>query len=301
MRYENFENYSEFKNYLRKNKTTIEKFFLENHNKKDPVSDKSIPFKSIDQYLSQDFLNKKHIPIWLKSIDLIEAQNYIVKKILQRKEKKHWVKFPTQIELRCVQTIPSLNHIELYGDFKYFSEKTDLELSYDYSSELEYNENRDIKVLCDTREQNPLEIKDRISCKLNYGDYTCTGDDYCGIFVERKSLLDLIGTIGNDEGYKRFKKELCRAKKEDCYIVVLVEESFSKFQGYDRTYLNRFTKTTPEFLGSRIGELMQNNDNIQFLFVKNRAESIDFIYKIFSLKEKVRDIDLQYFYDTKRI
>lgn len=86
-----------------------------------------------------------------------------------------------------------------------------------------------MKVVIDTREQNPLEFKrsknfeGTVTKKLNVGDYSIEGFED-RIAVERKSAIDLFGTLG--KGHKRFQKELERAKKLD-YFCIVVEEPFS--------------------------------------------------------------------------
>jgi ERCC4-type nuclease len=65
-------------------------------------------------------------------------------------------------------------------------------------------------VICDTREQQPLfsPCEWVVRKKLDVGDYSIVGMESM-ITVERKSLADLYGTIG--QGYDRFERELKRA------------------------------------------------------------------------------------------
>lgn len=101
-----------------------------------------------------------------------------------------------------------------------------------------------LKLLIDTREQNPLEFKDGIFDEivregLPVGDYWAELDGkQLPLVFERKSLNDLFGTMTG--GYKRFKRELERGVENKIKVVLLIEGSlkdiykgviYSKFSG----------------------------------------------------------------------
>jgi len=71
----------------------------------------------------------------------------------------------------------------------------------------------DFVVIVDTREQNPYTFEDIspppdiVTGGLKTGDYSIEGYE-SRIAVERKSLVDLYGSVGN--GRKRFEKEMER-------------------------------------------------------------------------------------------
>ena len=86
-----------------------------------------------------------------------------------------------------------------------------------------------MEVVIDSREQTPLPFKEGkivtkvTTQKLDVGDYSISGYEH-KIAFERKSLLDLYGTLG--KGHARFKNELERAKNHD-YFAILIIGSFS--------------------------------------------------------------------------
>ena len=94
-------------------------------------------------------------------------------------------------------------------------------------------------ILQDTREQTPLEffftpISDVREEKLNIGDYGCEFEDgtKSKYYFERKGIADLYGTLG--QGYKRFKKEIERARQTDSILILIIEGTFSEVnQGYE--------------------------------------------------------------------
>jgi ERCC4-type nuclease len=88
-------------------------------------------------------------------------------------------------------------------------------------------------ILQDSREQKPLEFNHPYITgvevmKLDVGDYSCRYiDDYIPpVCFERKSLEDLVGSLS--KGYKRFRKEIIRAKKNNILLVILIEGSITK-------------------------------------------------------------------------
>lgn len=80
-----------------------------------------------------------------------------------------------------------------------------------------------LKITIDTREQTPFHFDDHIAKVriggLKTGDYACTGDR--GFAVERKSLDDFLSTISS--GWKRFQREIFRAKTEGFALPIIVE------------------------------------------------------------------------------
>ncbi len=55
------------------------------------------------------------------------------------------------------------------------------------------------------------------------------------ISIERKSLGDLFGTLS--KGYKRFRKEILRAKENNIQLIILIECSMTKvLKGIEESY-----------------------------------------------------------------
>ena len=125
------------------------------------------------------------------------------------------------------------------------------------------------------------------------GDYTCSAPAFCDVFVERKSLSDLVGTMSS--GYDRFKREVERAGTLNHYLVVLVEADLKKCLGY-LPIKARGQKIGGGHVMHNVRELIREFNNIQFLFVNDRNEAEVWMKKIFSAGKKVKRIDLQYLY-----
>jgi ERCC4-type nuclease len=87
-----------------------------------------------------------------------------------------------------------------------------------------------MKIIIDSREQNPLEFKlDSVVSsvevrKLDFGDYGCeVGGELIPVVFERKSIPDLFGTLANKVRHLRFKEEILRAKLCGSEIILLIE------------------------------------------------------------------------------
>ena len=83
------------------------------------------------------------------------------------------------------------------------------------------------QIIVDSREQSPwFSSKESITKGLKTGDYSLAGFEE-KFSLERKSLMDLYGTLG--KGHSRFKKELERAKSLE-YFAILVEGDYDEFR-----------------------------------------------------------------------
>ena len=119
-----------------------------------------------------------------------------------------------------------------------------------------------MRIIIDTREKLPLlfpglEIETR---KLDEGDYNIKELEDI-IVVERKSLIDLYGTLTH--GHTRFKKEIQRSLKKGKYIYIFVEGSEAEF--YSMKWAKVKLKTKPETLKKMIST-MQDKYAIQIFW-----------------------------------
>lgn len=301
----------ELKIYLRQNKLTIEKYFVSKLNKKDLLTGELIPFNNLTQYVTIDFVNKKNIAKWLSKLSKEQAREYLKRKIKQRVTEKAAKYEFTQVELRSIKYIPAIDIILKYFD-KYSDayEGLGLKQKFDYTINIKNDEIEPSVILVDTREQNKLIFRyPTITQKLDFGDYTYSAQHYNEVHFERKSIQDLFGTMSKlnlkkgygdyDSNYDRFTRELERAAKQDCYIIVLVDYPYYKAQSYNHN--QRFSKMNAENVFHNIREFTQKHDNLQFLFTGSREESVRFIEKAVSFRDSLRKIDLQYYLDEEKI
>ena len=291
MRYSEFKTEKEFKRFLRENKILMQEYFEKYEPKNDLLTGEKIPFESRDTYFDRDFLTKKNMAHWLWAQD--DPKPYIEKAVLKRAKKKEWRFMPCQVECRSCREIPALNILD-YHSFDFW-EETNLIRRFNYGKpEYSHQNLSDLIIGYDTREQMLLSFGDTkmVESKLNFGDYTALNEPFfCNVFFERKSLPDLWGTISS--GYSRFQKELDRAQEQNGYIIVVVDSSFLEAEN---NYI-KFSKANPSFIFRRIRELLQNYDNLQFLFSGGRDKSPNVIKEIIKLGENAKKYDLQYLLD----
>src|ERR1039457_6238129 len=224
---------------------------------------------------------------FFKTATTKDILDYISQYLLERKKDKNILYTLGQVELRSLG-LPGLKYLnELTGDYYKFAEglgfKNRLEKFGQWNDLKELNK-RNV-IYCDSREQNLLSINKTktIITKLEYGDYAFSNAEWTGrVAVERKSASDFIGTMVG--GYKRFINEVERTKKDNSYLVVLVEATLSDLLNYRlRRIVNSKIRFPVAVIFHSVRELMQNYNNIQFLFVKSHEDAGRMVEKLFSL------------------
>lgn len=258
-----------------------------------------LEFKNPDTYFLNDFGNRGNLKKYLESNDKTVGYSYCKSWLERRKALKNLVYAPCQFELKShiFPTIAYFNHFFGPNTYQELCRQLGLIVRYDYNQVLRFKLDP-ITICIDTRENSPLIVSgDKILGILPVGDYAPV-PNVKNIFVERKSLTDLIGTLS--KGYERFQREVRRARSLGSYIIVLIENSYRNLENFDLLRLSKFSKATPQFVLKRIRDLLIEFDNIQFLAVNNRMEACAYLMRIFQLENDVRTVDLQYFYDLKK-
>lgn len=301
MKYSEFKSEKDFKAFCRENKITIKEYFEKYYPKKDLYTGEKLDFKDASSYFSVNFSDKRNMVKWLNSISKEESEKYIIDCLNKRAKEKEWLFFPCQVETRSTKVIPALNITDYCKNEKIYSE-TKLKKRFIYPEKIEYKfvNLENLIIGYDTREQKSIIFKntEMVQSKLNFGDYVPLSEPYfCNVFFERKSISDLWGTVS--KGYERFCRELERAKEQDAYIVVVVDYLFSKAMSYN--YNKKFSKASSEFIFSRIRDILQKYENVQFVFSGDRKRSPELIKKIILMGENAKIYDLQYLLDMKEI
>lgn len=268
----------------------------------DLLTGEQIKFKNKDSYFETFFVNKQNMAEWLKSVSKNKGKRFILDRIKDRKESRKLKFIPSQVEARSIKNIPAISHILPIVSVEEIEQELKLKSRYDYNPKhflADFLVTRGKPTISiDSREQKPLAFNiDSKDQKLAFGDYGFLEEKFFNnVFYERKSIQDLWGTMS--KGYERFKKEVERAKLTNASIIVIVEYPYSKAESYDDR--KRFGKANAHFIFHKIRSLCQSFDNLQFLFVKNRKESVRVLEKLAFLKNP-NSFDLQYFYDMKEL
>jgi hypothetical protein len=279
------------------------KYYQKYYERRDLLTKELINFKSKEQYLNSDFNDKNNMKKWLKNQPIEEVKQYCKQLLIKRKELKGLTYSPTQIELRTIMAPSIIFYNQIFQNYYDICSSIGLENKFidpnllinNFKNKL----NQKDTIYVDTREQSWLKFDTPFEIKtLSFGDYTCSNDN-CNCFIERKSLSDFISTL-SVKNYDRFKNEIEKAKKNNSYIVVMVEETLSNALSFQYLpHISKKIKATPEYIFHNVRELLQSYDNIQFLFVDGRKEMTRLIEGIFASKCSYKKIDLQLAYDMK--
>jgi hypothetical protein len=280
-----------------------EKYYHQYYPKKDLLTGETINFKTKEQYLNSDFNDKNNMKKWLKSQPLEESKEYCVDLLKKRKKDKNLIYSPSQIELRTIMSPSIVFYNKIFDDYYDVCSSLGLENKFihpkNISNQFNFKLTQDDTIYVDTREQNWLKFNIPFEIKtLPYGDYTCSNDN-CNCYIERKSLSDFISTlsVGNLE---RFKKEIEKARQNQSYLVVVIEEKLQSALSFQYLpHISKKIKATPEFIFHNVRSLLQEYDNLQFLFVDGREEMKRTIEAILASKCFYKRVDLQLAYDLK--
>jgi len=279
------------------------KYYQTYYERRDLLTNDLINFKTKEQYFNSDFNDKNNMKKWLKEQPTEKAQEYCKKLLVKRKENKNLIYSPTQVELRTIMAPSIIFYNKIFNDYYDICSGIGLENKFIHPNLIGDNFKNKLSqkdtIYVDTREQSWLKFNIPFEIKtLSFGDYACSNDN-CGCFIERKSLSDFISTL-SVKNYDRFKNEIEKALKNNCYIIVMVEETLSNALSFQYLpHISKKIKATPEYIFHNVRELLQNYNNLQFLFVDGRKEMTRIIESIFASKCFYKKIDLQLAYDMK--
>lgn len=126
-----------------------------------------------------------------------------------------------------------------------------------------------MQVIVDSREQNPFWTgRFCFKTALNVGDYT-TYELLNKFHVERKSLVDLYGTI--TKGNVRFKKEILRAKHAGIRLEVVIEGTKKDFK--DKKFYGGAERLVSGETLIKIINTIQRNHNLIVHWCKDRESA----------------------------
>jgi len=270
--------------------------------RKDWLTKEPIPFKNREQYLAAEFLNRDNLNKWIAA-NPAEGREWVVRWLAKRRDEKHLAFPPTQVEMASL-IAPTIHSYERYNVLC-------VEIGY----EIRFDGVLDIKslpptasIIVDSREQKPLTLSvPTIRDKVNCGDYSLDPDHDLGVYIERKSLNDFVGTLsdrktrGEDSNLDRFTRELERAQECGAYLIVLVEDTLERTLDFDSLPEFSKLKISPDHIFKNLRDLLHRFVNLQALFVNGRGEAARAVVKLLAAGSSVKKTDLQFSYESGRL
>lgn len=283
--------------HLKKIKVSKEKYFTEFESRFCWQTGKPIEYKSLEQYLSTDFIDKNAMKKWYKE-NPENAKDYTIELIKKRIGAKNLTNALCETELKSLG-LPRIKYFLSSFDYKELNKSLGLEQRFDYELAPKFHK-KEIKVYVDSREQKSIAFGKQEVVALKYGDYS--SDSNKKLSIERKNASDLISSFGAKDNLARLEREIQRAVDDGGYIVVLCEEDINTMLSFNYLpHLSRYTRVTPAILFHNIRYLIQKYNNIQFAFCKGRQHMKEIMEKLFHLESDVSKLDLQHLIAEKLI
>lgn len=292
-----------FGNHLKTHAIRQEDYFHKYMPCKDLYTGDLIEFKSKEQYFSSHFNSRGTMISFFKNAPEDVAQETAIDQLKKRKEYKGLVYAPSYTEGRS-SLIPTPQCFQMLKlDYAKVCLDLGLKLKYHYELLPEFQAvPDDLICLIDSREQLALDMGIKtVKTALDFGDLCLKSNriEFAKIFFERKGFSDLLLTIS--QGYERFCNELDRCRDFGGYLFIMVEKDLQTVLNFNESkWYGKFTKCSPEFIFSRIREICQKYENVQWVFCKNRQHMTDLIIKIFTCKN-AKILDWQYLITEKLV
>ncbi len=290
--------------HLRKLKVKQEVYYQQHAPRHDLATNEVIPFKApAARYLTLDFAHKNNLHRFVKE-QPAAALEWAKVWLSRRKADKGLVYPPLQVELRTLMA-PTIAEFDTLGGYETICRE--LGFTIRFGNVVLAAQPLACPVIVDTREQNPLKLAvPTISGKVNCGDYALPGAHDKGIYIERKSLSDFIGTLSDretregDSNLERFTRELERAKELGAYVILLVESDINQALGFDHLP-HIHAKVRPEHIFKNLRELFHRFPDFQALFVAGRREAAKAVPDLLSMGEAVKTFDIELAYECGKL
>ena len=292
-----FESLRGLHTHIKKHNMMLGDYYVKNFQRRNKLTGDLLPFKNYKDYFSKDFSQPGQLEEWCKKTDKEEVKEYISDLLCKRIKHREINYGPTHLELLS-SGLPSVDfYKEYFGSYTDACKKCGVkpllyknlpkEFDLDYSN---------VKILVDTREQKPLNFKNKEFHKLDVGDYCVSGNNYDYTVVDRKSFGDFCSTV--TVGYARFCKELDRCRSLGTYMFIVVESAFSEMEDENKKSYKKFKLN---YVYHNMRDIQkQYKDCCQFVFSGSRSKSVELIPKLLMIGRKLWEVDIEYFW-SKRI
>jgi len=260
-----------------------------------------IPFKNKAQYFSTYFSDSDEIEKWAKKTKDEEVEDILLKMLKDRIVSKDLKYAPNHLEL-LLNNFPNINMYKRYfGSYNEACRRLQVEPIYNKAISNKFlvlDKNlKEMEILIDTREQMPLSFPNGKAHKLDFGDYTASGENYNKTYIDRKSEVDFKSTM--TVGYERFLKELERAASFNSFLYIVVETSVEKII---KNNSFGYHKSNLKFVWHRMREITHMFPRMcQFVFSGGRNRSKNLMPLLLNAGPELWNSDIQYYIDNRKI
>lgn len=280
-------------------KIPLAEYYVNMYQRRDRYNNKLLEFKNKNDYFNVDFASRENLRKWALEADPKEVKEYILKQLSARVTDKELAYAPCYLELE-LHDLPSMDmYKHFFGSYSKACDELKIKPLLGKNIMKDFFKNNpeldNIKILIDTREQQPLSFSNSMSMKLDFGDYAVGAPHYDYTYVDRKSEADFKSTMTT--GFKRFTRELERAKDFDAYIFIVVESSIEKI--IKNNMFGPRQSNLPYIWHNMRLLFHKFPRKCQFVFTGGRKESEEIIPKLLVYGKKLWETDLQYFMDKQ--
>jgi len=284
----------------RGHKTELKSYYKKYYPKKSKLYGKTIPFKNADDYINKDFISRQELIEWCEKEDSKIVKPYIKNLLIKRKDQKNIKYSLSEIELELCEFPNIDSYKNVFGSYSDICKEIKLNPFLNKNIPKDFFEEKDeenqMEIFVDTREQKPIKFTNKEFMKLDFGDYTCGGDCYDYTYIDRKNEQDFKSTLSGDN-FERFKREIERARDFNSYIFIGVESSIEKIKTNNNFGAH---KHKLPYIWHNLKLISQEyKDVCQFVFTYNRAGLKKLIPKLLFYGKDLWRVDLQYFINKK--
>lgn len=285
--------------HIKAHKILLSEYYITYYPRYNLYTNELIPFKNKQQYFSTYFFNNIEMKEWLATADQEHAKRVLLDILQKRIISKNLKYGPNHLELILLEMPEIEMYKEYFGSYNEACRRLQVEPLLNKSIKnkfLNLDENlNEMEILIDTREQTPLKFKNSKPHKLDFGDYTASGQYYNKTYVDRKSETDFKSTM--TVGFDRFKKELNRAKEFDSFLYIVTESSIDKIMNNNKYGPHKSNLT---FVWHQMRVLSHEfARNCQFIFSGGRNWSQELIPTLLYAGREMWHSDVQYYIDKR--
>jgi hypothetical protein len=277
--------------HIKKHDLFLHDYYVKHYQRKDLLTGDLLPFKNKEQYFSSYFLNLENQKEFFQreKMDSFEPQ-IVLLEMLTNKTKEGIC--PPEIVLTSYG-LPSIStYKRFFGSYTSACEGAGGRPIYNGKMPQNFRQKVNAKIFIDTREQQPLSFPKSESLKLDLGDYGIENDFFDYTFVDRKSEGDFKSTLSQDN-YERFRRELQRAREQDCFIFVVVESDLDQIE---KNNIKSKHQANLAYIYHNMRALqLEFKDCCQFVMTSNRENSVKLIPRLLMHGRKLWNVDLQYY------